>query len=396
MAKKAPIYEGIKRSIRDRIRSGDLPVNARVPSEHELAKQLGISRNQTRLALRELELEGYITRRRGSGSFVAPAAGQIPSVNVPGSANTVAIVFPRLSRYTQKVVQGFMERAAAAEYQTIAYNLQADESSEAGFLRSVTESGVAGLVAWIEHNTPQTRGLLQGLRDRKCPVVLVDRAPEGLDIDAVVSDNEAIGYQLTNALIERGHTRIGFAGATSPGGASSILNRLQGYRRALGEAGIEADEALVLDHRELYRAPSAPVRELMSLRDRPTAFTCLHDLAARIMHCELAGLGYAFPEHVELATVQDEHPTSARHLPKSVSEEVTCRLKMAAPEFALIHKIGMAQRALAIGAQSAEVLLARIAAPDAPIQHRLIEPGPLVVDTGVADEPREELEEVSA
>ena len=68
MLNRVPVYEDIKRRIKEQIRRGDLKAGDRVPSEYELVNQLGVSRNQTRQALRELELEGYVVRRRGSGS----------------------------------------------------------------------------------------------------------------------------------------------------------------------------------------------------------------------------------------------------------------------------------------------------------------------------------------
>ena len=48
---------------------------------------------------------------------------------------------------------------------------------------------------------------------------------------------------MTKGLIERGHRRIGFL--TLPKAALARRLRLAGYRRALSEAGIEYDPALV-------------------------------------------------------------------------------------------------------------------------------------------------------
>jgi GntR family transcriptional regulator / MocR family aminotransferase len=56
--------------LRSRISSGELPGGARLPSSRELAKGLGISRTLVLEAFEQLEAEGYIEGKRGSGSFV--------------------------------------------------------------------------------------------------------------------------------------------------------------------------------------------------------------------------------------------------------------------------------------------------------------------------------------
>lgn len=53
-----------------RIVSGEYGVDERLPSERQLAQELGVARNTVRDALDQLEERGLIRRRAGSGSFV--------------------------------------------------------------------------------------------------------------------------------------------------------------------------------------------------------------------------------------------------------------------------------------------------------------------------------------
>ncbi len=53
-----------------RIRSGELPVGTRLPSEPELARQMGISRGILREALNALQTRGYISRTPRGGSHI--------------------------------------------------------------------------------------------------------------------------------------------------------------------------------------------------------------------------------------------------------------------------------------------------------------------------------------
>jgi DNA-binding FadR family transcriptional regulator len=56
-----------------RIRSGELSVGARLPSERDLAIEYGVSRNAVREALAGLQLSGHVETRLGDGSYVAQA-----------------------------------------------------------------------------------------------------------------------------------------------------------------------------------------------------------------------------------------------------------------------------------------------------------------------------------
>jgi GntR family transcriptional regulator / MocR family aminotransferase len=61
------IYADVRRSILD----GTLAAGARLPSSRALAEDLGLSRTTTLLAFDQLLAEGYLTARRGAGTFVA-------------------------------------------------------------------------------------------------------------------------------------------------------------------------------------------------------------------------------------------------------------------------------------------------------------------------------------
>lgn len=65
-------YRYVADLVRREIRLGLLPPGRALPAEREFAQLLGVGRTSVQLALRQLEGEGYITKRRGrnGGSFV--------------------------------------------------------------------------------------------------------------------------------------------------------------------------------------------------------------------------------------------------------------------------------------------------------------------------------------
>jgi GntR family transcriptional regulator/MocR family aminotransferase len=68
---REPIYRQIYSSLRARILSGALDGGKRIPSSRDLADQLNVSRTVVLLAYEQLEAEGYLVGRSGSGTYVA-------------------------------------------------------------------------------------------------------------------------------------------------------------------------------------------------------------------------------------------------------------------------------------------------------------------------------------
>jgi GntR family transcriptional regulator len=66
-----PLYVQIAEGLLDRIESGELKSGDRLPSERELSEKLGVNRMTLRRALRVIEDQGLLVRRRGSGTYVA-------------------------------------------------------------------------------------------------------------------------------------------------------------------------------------------------------------------------------------------------------------------------------------------------------------------------------------
>lgn len=68
---RIPLYIQVKKQIIYLIKNGSLRVGTKMPTERELAKELGISRNTISSAYNELEAKGVLKSIRGRGTFVA-------------------------------------------------------------------------------------------------------------------------------------------------------------------------------------------------------------------------------------------------------------------------------------------------------------------------------------
>ena len=68
----APLYQQLRRALRDAIADNRLAAEDALPPERELAEEFGVSRITVRKALDALVGEGMLHRRQGAGTFVAP------------------------------------------------------------------------------------------------------------------------------------------------------------------------------------------------------------------------------------------------------------------------------------------------------------------------------------
>ena len=104
------------------------------------------------------------------------------------------------------------------------------------------------------------------LDTRRVPVVLVDRPAPGLSADLVEIDDYRAAFDATAHLIRHGHQRIAYVGDT-PAIATSAA-RLRGYRDALREHGIAADESLIRCDSDTSEEAARTTAALVA-RDRP-------------------------------------------------------------------------------------------------------------------------------
>jgi GntR family transcriptional regulator len=106
--KRRTLTDATVTAIADAIRGNKYPPGSQLPAELELMQMLGVSRTTLREALRTLEEQGSITRRRGLGTFVSAR-----SIVKDLSINFGITEMIRQAGFTPKTVQCDVRREAA-------------------------------------------------------------------------------------------------------------------------------------------------------------------------------------------------------------------------------------------------------------------------------------------
>ena len=119
--KKEPLYATIRRELLSKIERGTWPLNHRLPSEEELQKQYDVSRGTVRRALYELELEGYISRVSGKGTFVTRVTSKLEKAT------------GEISSFTQQLSQAGFEPSTRVLFAKVIQASEAIGRVEEGF-----------------------------------------------------------------------------------------------------------------------------------------------------------------------------------------------------------------------------------------------------------------------
>jgi len=305
-------WKKIAEDLTGRIESGELPAGAKLPSGEEIAARWGVSRHTAHRAIDELQRKGLVTRQRRWGTVVADKSHRL--------AGRVMFLVDRFAQAynfpSADLIRGLQD-GLEETLQLVIGESKSDWQQEQKQIRKAVDQA-DGLIL-CPTTDPHNTDLLNELVASGYPLVVLDRLPEGLLCDAVVSDNEEVTLKAIRALEERGHRRIAFFSFYKPD-FSSVLERHAAYVHALKEVGVEdASQYTRWFAQELDFNPQQFVQAVydslftLTKQDAPvTALFCVQDsfAAAALQACDRVGI--SVPEDLEVVTFNDWPPLMLR------------------------------------------------------------------------------------
>ena len=292
-----PRYLQVKRHLKAEILANHL--QGKIPSERELADQCGVSYLTVRRAVGELVEEGLLYRERGRGTFVSEM-GRV-------SHRTYNIGFVITAR--QGVANAFYSwifSGVEAECHKNKYSLfvatTADDLiplatiSDRQYSRKVDGIIAAHVDKKKEHDT-----LIR--ISRFVPVVLLSQLSGADNIPSVLVDDSQGACDAVKHLTDLGHRRI--AHITGPMDHHGSIHRMDGYKKALADAGIAFDESLVCEGDFTFDSGYAGAARLLAGPDRPTAIFCANDGTAMGAMRWLHEQGLSIPGDVSVVGFDD-------------------------------------------------------------------------------------------
>lgn len=171
---------------------------------------------------------------------------------------------------------------------------------EALYLHTTADFRAAGLV--LSTALPEQQ-LLAHLQRIGCPVVLLNRYHPSVDADAVLLDNHMGGYLATRHLLDLGHRKI--AHLAGPVNSSASRERLEGFRAAVREFGLDPDQ-LIIDYGNLRHDSGYRMGQRLVAAGMPvTAVFAGNDLMALGVMEAVTQAGLRVPEDLSVVGFDD-------------------------------------------------------------------------------------------
>jgi GntR family transcriptional regulator, arabinose operon transcriptional repressor len=298
-------YLDIVESVRSDISAGRYKSGGRLPSEAELVRKFAVSRMTVVKAMRQLQQEGLLIRRAGSGTYAANP--------VVDESMIFGLLIPDLGQTEifEPICRGMVRSPLAAKHslswvQTLSTAEHAAEEAEQLCQRYIEQS-VSGVFFAPQEFAPPHHDvngrILKALDKADIPVILLDRCvlkyPQRSNYDLIGLDNRRAGYIVTNHLVRQGAQRVAFF--AREGSAETVEERIAGYHEALYYNNLPILREL------LVRGDATDkgfVEQVLRTR-KIDAIMCANDITAANLMQTLLSLHVRIPDDVRIAGVDD-------------------------------------------------------------------------------------------
>lgn len=217
------------------------------------------------------------------------------------ASGCIGVIIPdNTNPFFAEVVRGIEAYCYKQGYSVFLCNSDDDPDKEYNYIKLLREKGVDGMVLVSTENNSESLELLdQG----KIPKVIIDREVECMNSDSVLVDNLDGGYKATKHLLDLGHTRIGCIKGSSQ--ITPSAQRLDGYLKALTEAGITIESSLIKTGDFKSQSGGDCITQLMKQPDPPTAAFVCNDLMAFGAFAAARQLGISVPDELSIVGFDD-------------------------------------------------------------------------------------------
>jgi LacI family transcriptional regulator, galactose operon repressor len=209
---------------------------------------------------------------------------------------TIGLIVPDNSNpFFAEVAKGVEDAGYEAGVSVILCNSDGSFDRECRYLRLLSDKQVDGII--LIATTPQVDHLINFV-DRGLPAVVFYRRPPGIRADSLTVDNFGGGYLATRHLIELGHRRIACVAPASLDSPSAL--RVSGFRKALEEAGLEIDEALIFRGDNRFAGGREGAQRVLETSRSFTALFAGNDVMAVGAIREFQARGLCVPDDISV------------------------------------------------------------------------------------------------
>lgn len=269
----------------------------------DIAQRIGVSVMTVSKALRDEPDVSAATRARIKQ--LAQQMGYVPDSTAQGlrtrTTKLFGVVIPSITNpIFARVFFAIEERAHELGYDLLLAHTQNLPEREEFCIRRLLSRRVDGLfISPVYRMEPEAR-IYQELLTRQTPTVLLGPpAPFCKTFVSVEIEELIASYTVAQHLLKLGHKRIAYL--TGPSASPWAQERLEGYRRALREAGLDVDDRLIFQAGSTIEDGTKAAKQMLGESCNATAVQAVNDLVAVGCAETLLAQGLRIPEDISVA-----------------------------------------------------------------------------------------------
>ena len=168
---------------------------------------------------------------------------------VGGKADSIAFISTRFTsvfgmNILREIEDGVHLAGLSSNYDLIPYSTRGEQSFKEEIIDSIIQNRKADAIIMLGIKPGQEN--MESLKKANIPVVIIDGTTEG--VHSINCNNEKGAYLATDYLIKKGRKNIAYLGMNKTGEETwpSIIEREQGYKKALAESGMSVNDRLMV------------------------------------------------------------------------------------------------------------------------------------------------------
>lgn len=269
----------------------------------DIAERAGVSAMTVSKVLRDAPDISAKTKTRVK--TLAQEMGYVPDTLAQGlrtrTTRTIGLVISAVTNpIFSRAILAIEQQAHEAGYELILAHSLNDPAREEAVIRRLLSRRVDGLIISPVYRISPTAQAYDELRAAEVPVVILGpRAPFCAGFASVETEDLNASQAVTAHLLELGHRQIAFLAGRGPTPWSQ--DRLEGYRKARREAGLEWDEGLVFTAGATIEEGECAALQLLNEGGKFTAIQAATDMVAIGAASCLLKQGLKIPGDVSVA-----------------------------------------------------------------------------------------------
>lgn len=301
-----PLYKEIYESLRNDINNGVYPPGEKLPSDNELVNKFNVSKITITTAMNQLKEEGIISRAPRRGSYVLQENKPTFFTDKKRKPK-IGLIVPNFNDlFGADFLQSFTS-LAQDDFQISFYLSNSRQELEDKLIQELLEEDIEGLVLIPSFSNTVSSTILK-LISKKFPIIVVDRSLSDLPVCSVMTNNTKSSEQLTEILLQNGHSNLAMITTKKP--LSSISERRDGFIRAHMQASrpVTKESIFSLEYKTSIENHIQEIKKYIKKHPEITGLVCEEYYIAYCVKEAAKEMKRSIPD--DLSVVCFDHPST--------------------------------------------------------------------------------------